>query len=144
VTLLAGCGDNSARSQDAGLDVGATPCAAAFSGDFAERTSGGSDCPVLRRAGDVAIDLGATPSAGSYTPEITATWSALVTSSVNSGCVFSAGNASVPNGTFSLDLATIAPGADSVHGTLVLHTYVHALVLQDCGTAPTEHVELEF
>jgi hypothetical protein len=152
VAALPACGDN-LLSLDAAAPVA---CSATFSGDFSEASRGGSDCATVSSTGELAlaiysttlqstlaiqIELGPTPAPGEYAPELTPAWSALVTSSVNSGCIYSAGSTAVPTGSFVLSLDAVAP---AVHGTLALDAYVHALVLTTCGAQPTEHLAVVF
>ncbi len=164
-TCAPSCGDNEAAGDAMrGIDAAAARCTATFSGNFSETSSGGSDCPMVATdpaSGDVtlafdvpsttlaaplaiAFDLGATPAPGVYSPEIVSDWTALVTSSVDSSCVYSAGSDAVPNGSFTLTLVSIDAGARTAHGSLMLDEYLHAFVLTDCGPVPTEDVELVF
>lgn len=158
-----GCGDNTIAADAAAGDASPVACAVTFSGNFDETSSGDADCgavtsrealgvtlgfrimsSTLAAPLTIAIDLGPTPSPGTYSPEVVQDWSAIVTSSINSGCVYSAGNDAVPNGAFVLTLDAFDVGARVAHGSLVLDEYVHALILNDCGSVPTEDVALVF
>lgn len=147
--VLAACGDN-AHPIDAAI---ARQCAATFSGNFAETSTGDGDCASLDADGvltfsimsstlaaplAIEISIGPHIGAGAYSPALVDDWSALVTSSIDSGCVYSAGRDAVPNGSFALDLDA------SLHGTLHIDQYLHALVLDDCGSVSTETVEVAF
>ena len=154
----ASCG-GAAAAPDAPADAAAT-CSATFSGSFTEASSGDGDCATLSASGaDVvlgfaipsttiaaplalAFDLGPAPSPGRYAPEIVQTWSAIATSSVDSACVYSAGQGAVPSGTFTLTLDAI--DASAAHGSLEVDTFLHAFVMTTCGAVPTETVVIEF
>jgi hypothetical protein len=132
----------------------APPCTGAFTGNFTA-TATMADCATqaagvlqlampsttLATTFQIAIDLGATPSTGMYAPGIVATWSASASATVgNAQCVYSAGNAAVPSGSFSLTV----DDAEAPHGKLDLLLYVLMPPFTDCGPQMTESMTLTF
>ena len=128
-----------------------TVCTAAFSGNFADSSSG--NCPVLEPvdggtvlrfradAPSVNSSLSGSIALGGTTPSTlssqtaTGDWSAVLTR--EPGCLYLLGRDAVPAGTFSLTL-------DPPHGTLELHAYVHALPMADCGRGDVETIRFDF
>lgn len=105
----------------------------------------------------VQIDLGAEPAAGTITSATTLVWA--VTGSSTSGCVFAAGNTSVPTGSFSLTLTSLSLGGDFehenadagdagvrdvAHGNLEATQTVQAPIMTMCGPGDEELVRVDF
>jgi hypothetical protein len=142
-------------------------CTAAFSGNFAERSTDPGNCPTLEPGagateGDtelrfsvgsaalhqtvgISIDLGAAPAPGGYAPTTVREWTALSLRGVENGtCVYRAGSDAVPPGTFALTLDAVDLDAGTVHGSLELIQYVLAVSTADCGRGDTETIDLTF
>lgn len=148
-------------THDAGGDAGT--CTVYFAGDVVD-TSTSTGCASLAFADgawtlsahassasipsfDVTITIGASVAPGGISSDVVAGWSATATSNGDAGCGYTAGNADVPTGSFTLDLTSvdIAEASTSVaHGTLDVVLYVHAPPLTDCGQRDVENVELRF
>ena len=140
--LLIGCG--SSPTPDA--------CTTAFTGNVTATVDSATACATLG-AGPLAIsinsamtlmisiDLGQAPAATMYSSETVMTWSALgERTTADGGCVYAAGNAAVPTGSFTLTLASIA----EPHGELQLVQYVQAMPETDCGAGDHEMVDITF
>lgn len=160
---LAACGDNHAALVDAAPD--STPpevaCAAAFSENFTEAWRGPPNCAGLDRSDGhttlrfaipsqtintqfaISIDLGEAPSPGTYSAQTLVTpWSASALHEFDrTSCLYHAGTAAVPPGTFRLALDAIDGHA---HGTLDLVLYVLARPYTYCGEANIEHLAVTF
>ena len=150
--FLAACGSSPAAPPDAAPpDAAPIPCTATFSGNFDESSTGPANCATgmltfsvpthaLGAPLDVKIDL-PSPTAGSYSSETVATWSARAVQLIGNGiCLYSAGNAVVPQGSFTLELDSVDPP----HGTLAITQYVLVYPETDCGDADTEMVRIAF
>jgi hypothetical protein len=150
--VVAACGSHAAAPPDAPpADAAPIPCTATFSGNFAESSTGPANCPTgmltfsipthaLGAPLDVKIEL-ASPTAGAYSSETVATWSARAVQLIGNGiCLYSAGNAVVPQGSFTLELDSVDPA----HGTLAITQYVLVYPETDCGDADTELVRIVF
>jgi hypothetical protein len=155
--LLAACGD----SQGAASDAAATPCTAAFSENFAETSVGSENCADIDTSDGhttlrfaipsrtiaapfaISIDLGVAPAPGTYTARSVVTpWSATALHEFEmTSCLYHAGTAAVPPGTFDLDLDAIDGQA---HGKLDLVLYVLARPYTYCGETNTEHLSVTF
>ena len=151
------CGDNRPTLADAAGE----PCAAAFSENFAETSSAPANCPTVETADGhttlrfaipsktigadfaIAIDLGEAPSPGLYTAQSLATpWSADALHEFEmTSCLYHAGTAAVPPGTFQLSLDAVDPGA---HGVLDVVLYVLSRPYTYCGETNTEHLAVTF
>jgi hypothetical protein len=149
--VLAGCSSSSAAP---------TMCTLHFSGNIVDDAVA-PPCVTLKGQGDgtwslavdtssqavarltASIDLGSTPATGVLSSDTLATWQVDGLSST-SNCVFSAGGASVPTGSFSLALSTVDTAQGVVHGTLDLVTYLHAPPLTDCGHGDIENIAIDF
>jgi hypothetical protein len=161
LACLAACGDNAGVLVDAADDPTAPACAAVFRDNFAETWSGPPNCagveladghatlrmliPSETIAADlaIAIDLGAAPAPGTYTSQNLATpWSANALHEFEmTSCLYHAGNASVPPGTFRLVLDAIDQRA---HGSLELTLYVLGRPYTYCGETNIERVTVTF
>src|SRR5262249_60945627 len=127
------------------------PSPATFSAIFAESSTAPANCPTgmlafsipthaLAASLDVMIEL-PSPTAGPYSSETVATWSARAVQLIGNGiCLYSAGNAVVPQGSFTLELDSVDPA----HGTLAITQYVLVYPATDCGDADTEMVRITF
>ncbi|HMG21548.1 MAG TPA: hypothetical protein VK607_09540 [Kofleriaceae bacterium] len=156
----AGCGDNRPTEGEAAGE----PCAAAFSENFAETSSDPANCPAVETADGhttlrfalpsqtigaefaIAIDLGEAPSPGLYTAQSLATpWSADALHEFEmTSCLYHAGTAAVPPGTFQLALDALDTGDAGVHGQLDVVLYVLARPYTYCGETNIEHVAVTF
>ena len=149
--LFAACG--SEPTQPPAIDAPAG-CEADFSGNFAETSSLAASCPTLANGTlafaipiatfdatlDASIDLPAI-MAGSYSSETVASWSASAFEpQTNGGCAFRAGNSASPEGSFTLQLASIAP----LHGSFVLSLSVLTAPGSSCGTDDVESLAVTF
>lgn len=163
---LAACGDNLPRVEP----PPPTGCAAAFSENFAETSVSPGNC--ARIAADdsghamltfevrsttidapfqISIDLGEAPSAGSYTSQSLATpWQASALHEFEmTSCLYHAGTAAVPPGTFQLALDEVdeVGGGDEparAHGKLDVVLYVLARPYTYCGETNIEHLAVTF
>ena len=172
LVACAGCGDNLGVSVDGPTALerpidARPPCSAAFTGNFTETSSSGGDCPTVTAGsgsavGDtalgfvvlsttlgspftIAIDLGPMPSAGAYSSETVTSWSAHAALNIGGvDCLYSAGDGSVPPGSFALSLTAIDLGAATAHGTLDVVQYVLTPPFTNCGTGTTETIALSF
>ena len=153
VCALAACGDN--NHEPATIDAAPTTCSASFSGEFLESSSSTADCPNLVNAAldfampvatlggsvlAIEIDL---PSAGpgSFSSETIASWSGSVfEAETNGGCLYRAGNAATPQGSFTLALDSVAP----LHGSLTMSLAILTLPGSVCGQIDTEIVTSKF
>ena len=162
-SILAACGDNRAAPPDAAIDasVVAPTCAASFSENFAERWVGPANCAALDTSDGhttlgfeipsqkidapfaISIDLGAAPAPGTYTSQTLATpWSADALHEFEmTSCLYHAGTAAIPPGTFTLTLDTID---EQAHGKLDLVLYVLARPYTYCGETNIEHLTVTF
>jgi len=161
LACAAACGDN-AGSIDLTPDAPAEPaCAAVFRDNFAETWTGPPNCAgvdtsdghaTLRLAIPsqtiaanlaIAIDLGVAPAPGTYTSQNLATpWSADALHEFEmTSCLYHAGAASVPPGTFRLELDAIDVRA---HGSLELLLYVLGRPYTYCGETNIERVTVTF
>lgn len=151
VVLLAACGSSPVAAVDA--VVPPPPCTGTFTGNFTE-TATMADCAMqsasmlqlaipsatLATSFQIAIDLGPSPSTGTYSSETVGAWSASAAAKIgNAQCVYAAGNAAVPSGSFSLTLDDLAP-----HGKLDLLVYVLMPPFTNCGPQMTEAIALTF
>jgi len=157
---LAACGDGGGPADDAG--AAAEPaCGAVFTENFTETWTGLPGCAGLQESGghttlrlsvpsqtlaaqlEIAIDLGAAPAPGTYTSQSLATpWSADALHEFEmTSCLYHAGAASVPPGTFRLVLEAVDPRA---HGTLELMLYVLGRPYTYCGETNIERVTIAF
>ncbi len=90
----------------------------------------------------ISIKLG-HPSIGVYTPVTVPSWRTLGLHVLGKGsCVYSAGNASIPAGTFRLQLDSIDAGIP--HGELEVLQYALPIMATDCGRGTTETLILTF
>lgn len=161
-----GAGGGGAGAVSSGSDCAAcsdaapTPCQFALAGDVSEVDTLDGGCSSLtpfdggwtlamQIAGasakeNVSIDLGATPSPGVYTSDNIQTWS--VAGASTQGCVFSAGNESVPTGSFKLKLTRVDTDADAsaAHGVIDAIQAVQAPVGSTCAPGDFEEVEIVF
>jgi hypothetical protein len=187
IVALAACGDNAVAIDppiDAAIAVADSrvdpPCAAVFSDNFAETWAGPANCATLATADGhttlqlvipsqtiaapftIAIDLGSAPGPGTYTAQSLATpWQAdALHELAMTSCLYHAGTAAVPPGTFTLTLDALdrtAPpfgGADGqrqalaveahAHGTLDLVLYVLARPFTYCGETNIERLGVRF
>jgi hypothetical protein len=160
--LLAACGDNRA-TPDAAVDaVPPDPvCSAAFTDNFTEAWSGPANCATVATAADhtalqliipsrtvsadfaISLDLGSAPGPGTYSSETLITpWSADALHELDmTSCLYHAGTASVPPGSFTLRLDAIG---DHAHGTLDLVLYVLARPYTYCGETNVERLTVTF
>ena len=159
---LAACGDD-VRFPDAAPPGPA--CRAAFTGDFAETDETIAPCASLAPDGAggwslaltvpsatigeplaISIDLGPAPAIGtSSSGASAAAWSAFAYRRIGEGgCVFRAGSAVAPPGSFTLALTTADPEARAAHGTLDLAMRVLTTPGTDCGDPDTESLSLAF
>src|ERR1700690_3131355 len=149
--LLAACGSTPVAID--GAAVIPPPCTGAFTGNFTE-TATMADCAMqsasmlqlampsatLATTFQIAIDLGPSPSTGTYSSETVGAWSPSASAKVgNAQCVYAAGNAAVPSGSFSLTLDDLAP-----HGKLDMGVYVLMPPFTSCGPQMTETIALRF
>ncbi len=166
---LAACGDNRTAAVgdiDAALPIdghaAAVVCTAVFSDNFSETSAGPPSCATVGTAdGDttlqfqipsqtiaapfaISIDLGAAPGPGTYTSDsLTTPWSASADHEFDlTSCLYNAGTASVPPGTFTLQLEAL--DAAVAHGTLDLVLYVLSRPYTYCGETNTEHLVVTF
>ena len=164
---LAACGDNAAGS-DAAADVAPrAPCAATFSGNFAESIVSTASCPMIdfgsgaelgQRLLDfsipsqtiggpmnVSIDLGTSIAPGTYTSETVRSWQALAVVELGASvCAYRAGSTVTPEGQFTLELDAIDPQHGTAHGRLALVMDVLAFEQSSCGTPDTENLDVRF
>jgi hypothetical protein len=159
---LAACGGDAASSADAAIDGGPPPgCAAVFRDNFAETWAGAPDCAAIDSADGhttlrfaipsqtigvpfaISIDLGAAPSPGTYSSESLVTpWTADALHEFEmTSCLYHAGTAAVPPGTFRLALDAIDTHA---HGTLDVMLYVLARPYTYCGETNVERLTVTF
>jgi hypothetical protein len=170
LVALAACGDNAVAIDppiDAAIAVADSridpPCAAMFSDNFAETWAGPANCATLETAGGhttlqlvipsqaiaapftIAIDLGSAPGPGTYSAQSLATpWHADALHEFEmTSCLYHAGTAAVPPGTFTLTLDAL-DGADHAHGTLDLVLYVLARPFTYCGETNVERLRVTF
>jgi hypothetical protein len=160
---LAACGDNHVAPVDAATD--GTPediaCAAAFRENFTEAWVGPANCAGVDRSDGhttlrfaipsqtietpfaISIDLGEAPTPGTYSAQTLATpWSASALHEFDmTSCLYHAGTAAVPPGTFTLVLDAIDANA---HGKLDVVLYVLARPYTYCGEANIEHLAVTF
>jgi hypothetical protein len=152
--VLAACGDN--MHEPAAADAAAvSSCSASFTGEFSETSSSTADCPnLVNSALDFAMPvapLGGSvlaieidlPSAapGSFSSETIDSWSGSVFEhETNGGCVYRAGNAATPQGSFTLALDSVAP----LHGSLTMSLAILTLPGSVCGQIDTENVTSTF
>lgn len=156
---LAACGNGGAALVDGGAPEPA--CTAAFSENFTEAWLGLPGCAGVDTADGhttlrlavpsqtidaelaIAIDLGVAPAPGTYTSQNLATrWSADALHEFDmTSCLYHAGTASVPPGTFRLVLDEIDPRA---HGRLELVLYVLGRPYTYCGETNIERVTVTF
>jgi hypothetical protein len=151
--LLVACGDNSHEAVT--VDAAPATCSASFTGEFAATASGSADCPNLVDAAldfalpvqalggsvlAIAIDL-PSPAPGSFSSETIDSWSASVfEAETNGGCLYRAGNAATPQGSFTLALDSIMP----LHGSLTMSLAILTLPGSVCGQIDTEIVTSTF
>ena len=154
LAALAACGDNTHAGGSGGADAAIASCSASFSGEFTATSRSESDCPVLAGdALDFAIPIAAIGSAlaieidlpaaapGSYSSETVASWSgSAFEAQTNGGCLFRAGNAATPQGSFQLALTSVAP----LHGALMMSLAVLTFPGSVCGQIDTEAVTATF
>lgn len=158
VLALIGCGDNLA-ALDAAPDATAA-CAATFRGNFAEQWTG--PCAALDASGEqatlrfsipsrtiaasftIAIELGAAPGPGLYTaPSLPGTWNAeAVHEHDMTSCLYHAGTASVPPGSFTLALDAV--DGSGAHGRLDVTLPILARPYTYCGESLSEQLEVSF
>jgi hypothetical protein len=160
--LLAACGDDGRPTPDTGADG----CAAEFTDNFAETSRDAANCATLETAGghttlkfavpsqkisapfEIAIDLGESPAPGLYTSQSLATpWSADALHEFEmTSCLYHAGTAAVPPGTFRLMLDTVdvAAAAPAAHGNLEVTLYVLARPYTYCGETNVERLTVAF
>jgi hypothetical protein len=163
---LAACGDDRAAPADAAVDGGpaAPACAAAFSENFTEAWTGPANCADLATADGhttlrfaipsrtigaafaISIDLGEAPPPGTYTAQSLVTpWSASALHEFEmTSCLYHAGTAGVPPGTFKLVLDAVDATAAYAHGKLDLVLYVLARPYTYCGETNVEHLAVTF
>jgi len=162
LVVLAACGDNGRPAPADGTGTAVeSPCAAKFSENFTEAWAGPVNCaaietvdghttlqfaiPSQKLASELAItiDLGEAPAAGTYTSQTLATpWSADALHEFEmTSCLYHAGTAAIPPGTFKLDLDAIG---EQAHGTLDMVLYVLARPYTYCGETNIEHLSLTF
>jgi hypothetical protein len=129
-------------------------CTAAFTGNFAETDDSPAGCPTFdgstlafaMQVGTLAAELDvsiALPAAmpGDFSSETIATWSAMAFQrETNGGCIYRAGNAATPEGSFTLALDAIAP----LHGTLAMSLSILTEPGSTCGQQDTEDVTFSF
>ena len=157
---IAGCGDNLHLAPDASPPPDAGPrCTATYSGNVDE-TSTTSACATVAAGGTlqlvvptttlattlpISIDLGPAPVPGYYSSETTATWGARAGITVGVGaCIYLAGSAAVPHGSFALALASVDLASGAAHGDLQLTMYVLSSPATACGTEDTESLAVAF
>jgi hypothetical protein len=152
--VLAACGDNTAPHADAAP----AGCVAVFTGNFTETSSPDACATVASGSLQLMVPtttlgttlaatfaLGEAPTSGTYAPETIAAWAARADQRIGNGiCVYSAGSAVVPHGSFELQLDAIDAAAGTAHGTLALVQYVLVFPSTECGQADTEHVDVRF
>lgn len=163
VTASACGGDPAREGADAAVDQGpaTAACSASFSDNFAETWSGPPSCAAITIADghtmlalsipvktldaplDVSIDLGEAAAPGTYTAQTLATpWRADALHEFEmTSCLYHAGTASVPPGTFTLALDAVDGQA---HGKLDLLLYVLARPYTYCGETNVERVAIVF
>jgi hypothetical protein len=150
--VVAACsGHDTAPPVDAPPPAG---CTAAFAGNFAETDVSPASCPTFGSGAlafavqvaaldaelDVSIALPA-PMPGNFSSETVATWSAMAFQrETNGGCIYRAGNAATPEGSFTLALTAIAPP----HGTLAMSLSILTEPGSTCGLQDTENVTFSF
>ena len=170
LALLAACSSDNKAAVDAAAvvaDAGPIVCSATFAGNFDETSSGMSDCAtVVPGTGDastdqvltlmppstmlatsfaITVDLGPTPSADTFSSETITTWNSLAIKTIGAGgCAYSAGNTSVPTGSFTLTIDSIDPASATAHGSLSIIAYVQALLNTDCGAGDNETISITF
>ena len=150
--VLAGCG-----SDDGGADatVAGNDCTVMFSGNYSEAAMV-PGCATLSdhilafaipsttigTSYAISFDLGASAAPGTYTSQTLATWSSLATevTGITGECLFSAGSAAVPTGSFTLSVDSLVP----LHGEITIVHYVLALPATDCGAGDTETVDVHY
>jgi len=170
--LLAACGGGDAAGGDASTCPDAGPacgsaCDATFTGNFTDSSTATANCATVMpgdgsQAGDtvlafalpgrgldaplmITIDLGVAPVPGTYSSETTSDWSALASRTAAAGeCIYSAGAAGVPTGSFTLSLTAIDPAGGTAHGELAVVQYVQAQATVDCGAGDNEAVDVRF
>jgi len=132
-------------------------CAAVFSGNFSDAVASNSCASFAGGDGgtsgtlsivlhstvagaptNITVELG-TLAVGELSSETVAAWQATGINGKN--CEFSAGNDSVPMGSFSLDLTALG---SSPHGTLTVTQYVKAPPGVACGAGNTEQIAVTF
>jgi len=162
VAFAGACGGHDAAVLDAAPDTAPAPaCTAVFRDNFAETWTGPVDCATVDTADGhttlafaipsrtiaaefaIAIDLGAAPPAGIYTAESLVTpWSAHARQDFDmTACVYHAGTAAVPPGTFTLALDA---AGEHPHGRLDLQLAVLSRPYTYCGETHTERLTVVF
>jgi hypothetical protein len=156
--ILAACGDQEGPAADA---TAAPACNAVFSENFMETWAGPANCADIDTSDGhttlrfaipsrtiaapfaISIDLGVAPAPGTYTAQSVVTpWSASALHEFEmTSCLYHAGTAAVPPGTFELDLDSIDAHA---HGKLDLVLYVLARPYTYCGETNTLHLSVTF
>lgn len=160
------CGGSSSAALDASVDgaAAAPACTATFREDFAETWAGPANCAGIDTSDghttlrftipsqtiaapfEISIDLGAAGSPGTYTARSLATpWNANALHEFDgTSCLFHAGTAAVPPGTFRLVLDELDPVGARAHGSLEVTLYVLARPYTDCGPSNIERLAVRF
>lgn len=155
-----------AAHRDAALDAPPPParaCMATYAGNFAETDTFAANCasvaagsgatalgvavPALALGSDIAIQIALAdpPALGAYSSESTATWSAMATEILGtSRCYYTAGDAAVPPGSFTMTLSSVDLAAGSAHGELAMTLAVLPGAETDCGSDNAELLSLVF
>jgi len=169
ICALAACGDNALAPDAASPAPDATladasiapPCVATFSDNFAETWTGPARCATLATADGhttlgfsipsqsidapfaIEIDLGRAPGPGTYSAQtLTTPWHADGLQQLGlTSCLYHAGTASVPPGSFTMTLDALDPDA---HGTLDLVLYVLARPFTYCGETNVLRLRVTF
>jgi hypothetical protein len=97
---------------------------------------------------EITIDLGPSPAVGELSSETVRGWSATAVRSDQSGCVYTAGSDSTPQGSFTLDVTSVSGAtggsAGTAHGKLDMTLTVRTPPLGLCGTGDVESLEIVF
>jgi hypothetical protein len=150
-------------------------CKASFAGNYTQTDMAAGQCAAVKKdkkgswtltitvtstkSGVETIsifDLGASPSPGKFGPESIQDWSVIGVGAMPCfkafgptcamACEYSAGNAAVPAGEFSLNLAEVdlSGATPTVHGTLEATQTVQPGLGVDCGDVSEEELAVVF
>jgi hypothetical protein len=167
LVVFAACGDTVAVVDAGAPDGGLAACVASYSGNFMESSASPANCATASLGGGAQLghhlvsfdlpvqaiatsikmtfDLGGATALGLYTSETITGWSVLgVQTAGNSICVYTGGNAVVPQGSFTLELDALDVVTGTARGTLLLAANALSYAQTVCGPYPIENVRVRF